>query len=70
MSNFKKIFPNSDDAKLIRGTKGRVGLIDLYVRNSRNKTEPSYLVITKEDDKLVFTFKNSETNEVINIVKE
>jgi putative phosphoesterase len=40
------------------------------IRNSRNKTEPSYLVITKEDDKLVFTFKNSETNEVINIVKE
>lgn len=35
--NFKKIFPNSDDAKLIRGAKGRVGLIDLYVRNSRNK---------------------------------
>ena len=35
--DFESVFPNSDDAKIIKGSKGRPGRIDMYIRNIRNK---------------------------------
>jgi hypothetical protein len=35
--DFESVFPNSDDAKVIKGSKGRPGRIDMYIRNIRNK---------------------------------
>jgi len=35
--DFDSVFPNSDDAEIIKGAKGRPGRIDMYIRNIRNK---------------------------------
>jgi hypothetical protein len=35
--DFKNVFPNSDDAEIIKGKKGKPGRIDMYIRNIRNK---------------------------------
>jgi len=35
--DFESVFPNSDDAEIIKGKKGKPGRIDMYIRNIRNK---------------------------------
>jgi hypothetical protein len=35
--DFESVFPNPDDAEIIKGKKGKPGRIDMYIRNIRNK---------------------------------